>query len=64
MDYGRKKQFSVVSIFDDEDVRDSFQRTDLKLVRTAAFSNKTLWDTLTERTTPRFDRKGIRERRL
>ena len=32
---------------DDEDVRDSFQRTDFKLVRTAAFSNKTLWDTLT-----------------
>ena len=35
-----EKQFSVVSIFDDEDVRDSFQRTDFKLMRTAAFSNK------------------------
>ena len=49
----------MVSIFDDEDVRDSFQRTDFKLVRKAAFSNKTLWDTLTERTVPRFDRVGV-----
>ena len=49
------KHFSVVSIFDDGDVRDSFQRIDLKLVRTAAFSNQTLLDTLTERTIPRFD---------
>ena len=27
--------FSVVSVFDNEDVRDSFQRTDYKLMRTA-----------------------------
>ena len=47
----------MVSIFDDEDVRDSFQRTDFKVMRTAAFSNKTLWDSLTERTIPRFDRE-------
>ena len=53
------KQFSVVSIFDDEDVRDSFQRTDFKLMRTAAFSNKTFWETLTDRTIPRFDREGV-----
>ena len=33
------KHFSVVSIFDDADVRDSLQRTDFKLMRTAAFSN-------------------------
>ena len=38
------KHFSVVSIFDDEDVRDSIQRTDFKLMRTAAFSNQTLWN--------------------
>ena len=38
----------MVSIFDDEDVRDSFQRTDFKLMRTAAFSSQTLWDTLME----------------
>ena len=31
-----EKQFSVVSIFDDEDARYSFQRTDFKLMRTAA----------------------------
>ena len=54
-----EKDISVVSIFDDEDVRDSFQRTDFKLMRTAAFSNKTLWDTLMERTMPRFDREGV-----
>ena len=48
----------MVSIFDDEDVRDSFQRTDFKLMRTAAFSNQTLWDTLMERTIPRFDGEG------
>ena len=48
---------SVVSIFDDEDVRDSFQRTDFKLMR-AAFSTQTLWDTLMERSTTRFDREG------
>ena len=53
-----EKEFSVVSIFDDEDVRDSFQRTDFKLVRTAVLSNETLWDTLTERTIPRFDEEG------
>ena len=52
------KHFSVVSIFDDEDVRDAFQRTDFKLMRTAAFSNRKLWDILMERTTPRFDREG------
>ena len=44
--------------FDDEDVRDSFQRADFKQKRSAAFSKKTLWDTLTERTIPRFDREG------
>ena len=54
-----EKQFWVVSIFDDEDVRDSFHRTDFKLMRTAAFSNKTLWDTLKERTIHRFDREGV-----
>ena len=56
-----EKQFSVVSIFDDEDVRDSFHRTDFKLMRTAAFSNKTLWDTLTERTLASIGRES-RER--
>ena len=30
------KQFSVVSNFDDEDARDSFQRTDFKLMRTSS----------------------------
>ena len=59
-----EKQFSVVSISDDEVVRDSFQRTDFKLMRTAAFSKKTLWDTLTERAVPRFRWKGSREIRL
>ena len=54
-----EKQFSVVSIFDDEDVRDSFQRTDFKLMRTAAFSQKALWDTLTARAIHRFDREGV-----
>ena len=54
-----EKQFSVVSIFDDEYVRDSFQHTDFKFMRTAALSNKTLWDTLTERTIPRFDSEGV-----
>ena len=54
-----RKTILMISIFDDEDVGDSFQRTDFKLVRTAAFSNKTLWDTLTERTIPRFDRDGV-----
>ena len=47
------EQFSVVSIFDDEDVRDSFQ--DFKLMRTAAFSNKNAM----ERTIHRFDREGV-----
>ena len=46
------------SIFDDEDVRDSFQRTDFKLTRTAQFSNQTLCDTLMRRAIPRFDREG------
>ena len=32
-----EKHFSVVSIFDDQDVRDAFQRTDF---RTAAFFNR------------------------
>ena len=54
----KEKHFSVVSIFDDEDVRDAFQRTDFKLMRTAAVSNRKLWDSLMERTTPRFDREG------
>ena len=44
--------------FDDEDVRDSFQRTDLKRMRTSAFSNKTLFDILTERTIPRLNWEG------
>ena len=44
--------------FDDEDVRDSFQRTDFKLMRTTAFSNQTLWNTLMERPIPRVDREG------
>ena len=52
------KHFPVVSIFDDEDVRDSIQRTDFKLMRTGAFENQTLWDTLTKRTIPHFDREG------
>ena len=52
------KHFSVVSTVDDEDVRDSFLRADFKRMRTAAFSNQTLWDTLTERTMTRFDREG------
>ena len=43
------KQFSVVSSSNNKDIRDSFQRTDFKLMRSAAFSNKTLRDTLTER---------------
>ena len=53
-----EKHFSVVPISDDEDVRDAFQRTDFKLLRTAVFSNQALWDTLMERTVPRFDREG------
>ena len=52
---GRQSIFSVVTIFDDEDVRDPFRRTDFNLMRTAAFTNQTLWDTLTERSVPRFD---------
>ena len=48
-------------LFDDEDARDSFHRTDFKLMRTAAFSNKTLWVTLMERTTQRFDREEQRD---
>ena len=43
-------------LFDDGDVRDSFQRADFKLVRTA-FSNRTPWNTLMGRTVPRFDRE-------
>ena len=38
--------FSVVSVLNDEHVRDSFQRTDLKVMRTAAFTNR---DTLGQR---------------
>ena len=38
--------------------QNSFQRTDYKLMRTAAVSNQTLWDTLMERTIPRFDWEG------
>ena len=53
-----EKHLSVVSVFDDEDVRDAFQRTDFKLMRTKAFSDRKLWDNLMERTTPRFDREG------
>ena len=52
-----KGQFSVVAVFDDEDVRDAVQRTDFKLLRSAAFSIQILWDTLIERTVPRFDRE-------
>ena len=37
---------SVVAAFDDEHVRDSFQHADFKLMRTAAFTNQTLWDAL------------------
>ena len=48
------------SISEDEVVRDSFQRTDFKLVRTAAFSNKAVWDTLMERAIPRFDGEGVK----
>ena len=51
-------QFPVVAVFDKEEVRDAFQRTDVKLIRSAAFSNQVLWDTLNERTLPRFDREG------
>ena len=58
MNFWEAKHFSVVATFDDEDVRDSFQRADFKLMRTAAFTNQTLWDTSTERTT-RFDREGV-----
>ena len=47
-----------MSSVDDEDVRDSVQRTDLKFMRTAAFCNQSLWNTLVERTTLRFDREG------
>ena len=54
------KHFSVVSILDDEDVRDAFQRTDYKLLRTAAFSDQALWDTLMERGTA-FRLGGSRE---
>ena len=53
-----EKHFSMISIYDDEYVRDAFQRTDFKLMRTAAFSNRMLWDNLMEKTTLRFDREG------
>ena len=58
-----EKQFLVVSIFDDEDVRDSFQRTDFKLMRTAAFSNNALGHLDGEDNTP-FRSGGSREIRL
>ena len=38
-----EKQFSVVSIFDDEHVRDYFQRTYFNFMRTASFSNEALF---------------------
>ena len=50
------KRFSVVSVFDDEGVRDTYHRANFKLMRTA-FTNQTLWDTLTDGTIPRFDRE-------
>ena len=56
-----EKNFSVVSIFDDEDVGDAFQRTDFKLLRTAAFTNRKLWDTLIEKNGTTFRSGGSRE---
>ena len=49
----KAKLFYVVSIVDDEDVRDFSKRTNLELMREATFPHQTCWNTLTERTITR-----------
>ena len=58
MIYGRKTNLCGIHLLPRNRQGLPSRRTDFKLMRTA-FSSKTLWDTLTERTVPRFDREGV-----
>ena len=47
-----------VHFFYDEEVSGAFQRTDFRLMRTAAFSQEASWESLTAKILSRFDREG------
>lgn len=49
---------SVVAIFDVEAIRDACQRTNFRLRRAVAFAQRALWESVSAKTLPPFDREG------